>query len=377
VAWRWKDHIDRAFMDKFTVLGPDAAPAEAFTRGLPPMPEMAMVCGGCAAKVGQSSLQRALASLPPSVRGPEVLVGLEEGDDAAVIAHGNGVLVQSVDVFTAFTDDPWLVGRVAALNAVSDLEVQGCTPRWALAIVTIPRGEREDRVLASVLHGARTVLDASGIALLGGHSTVGETLAVGFSITGTAAELPPESLTPGQALVLTRPLGTGILWRADGLGRARGRWMQAAVASMLQGNAEASRIARAHGATALTDITGFGLAGHLGSVCRRLRVSASVDLAELPALPGAEVLLAQGIRSTFHPQNREVVKALAIDSDAAHHPRFELLFDPQTAGGVVAAVDRSAAEPLLEALRDAGLVPAVVGRVEPAREDGAPLHIRR
>ncbi|TNE86355.1 MAG: selenide, water dikinase SelD [Deltaproteobacteria bacterium] len=376
LAWRWKDHIDRAFMDKFTVLEPDGAPYAAFTKGLPPMPEMEMVCGGCAAKVGQSSLERALADMPASVRGPEVVVGLEEGDDAAVIAHGDGLLVQSVDVFTAFTDDPWLVGRVAALNAISDLEVKGAVPRWALAIVNIPRGEREDRVLADVLRGARAVLDPAGVALLGGHSTVGEVLSVGFSVTGTAADLPPETVEPGQHLVLSRPLGTGVLWRADGLGQARGPWMDVAVAGMLRGNGPASRLAREHGATALTDVTGFGLAGHLGSLCRRHDVSAELRMDAVPGLPGTEVLLARGVRSTFHDQNRELAKALSIDSEAARHPRFELLFDPQTAGGLVAAVPADRVDALLSALRDLGEQPADIGVVQAAREDGAPLAVR-
>lgn len=374
-AWWWKDRIDRAFMDRFQVLSQDA-PAPAFRQGMPPMLEMEMVCGGCAAKVGQSALQQALAALPPSVRGPEVVVGLEEGDDAAVITHGDGLLIQSVDVFTAFTDDPWLVGRVAALNALSDLEVKGATPRWALAVVNVPTDEAQAQVLTAVLRGAREALDPAGVALLGGHSTVGDVLSVGFSVTGTADALPRETLAPGQILVLSRPLGTGVLWRADGLGEARGRWMRAVVAGMLRGNGPASHIAREHGATAMTDITGFGLAGHLASLCRRHGVSANLEMDGVPALPGAQTLIGRGMRSTFHEDNREQIKALAITSDAAGHPRFELLFDPQTAGGLVAAVPADRAAGLLAALRATGEEPAVIGVIAEARGDGAPLHVR-
>lgn len=362
-AFAWKDRIDRVFMHKFQVLDEEGAPFSLFEDTLPPMPQMEMVCGGCAAKVGQSALERALSELGSGPRGPEILVGLEEGDDAAVIAHGDGLLVQSVDVFTAFTDDPWLVGRIAAVNAISDVQAKGAQPRWAMAVVTVPSGEQQERMLGAVMRGARMVLDAAGVALVGGHTTVGDTLSVGFSITGTAESLPTESMHIGQRLVLTRPLGTGILWRADGQGKAPGRAMETAIAGMLRGNGVAAGIVRGHGATAMTDITGFGLAGHLGSMCRRYGVGAHLQMDAIPALDAVAGLIAQGVRSTFHDQNRDAIKAMRIAPRAAAHPLFELLFDPQTAGGLVAAVSEEQLPALVQGLLDAGEHAAVIGTV--------------
>jgi selenide,water dikinase len=374
-AFTWKDRIDRVFMHKFQVLDADGRPFAPFEATLPPMPPMEMVCGGCAAKVGQSALERALADLPPGPRGDEVRSGVEEGEDAAVIEHGGALLVQSIDAFTAFTDDPWLVGRVAALNSISDVEVSGATPRWALALVNVPTSEQEDRVLGQVMRGARSALDDAGVALIGGHSTVGDVLSVGFSITGTTTALPDASMDDGQVLVLTRALGTGVMWRADALGQASGRAMQAVVDAMLRGNGRAARLAVEHGATAMTDVTGFGLAAHLALLCRRHGVSASVYLDALPAFPTVETLLALGVRSTFHDQNREAAKGLFLHQATAIHSRLELLFDPQTAGGLVVCLSGKRAETLVSALRREGEDAAVIGKVTPRRSDGAALGV--
>ncbi|MCO4747143.1 MAG: selenide, water dikinase SelD [Proteobacteria bacterium] len=376
-AFKWKDHIDRVFMHKFQVLDVEGRPFAPFEATLPPMPPMEMVCGGCAAKVGQTALERALADLGPGPRGDEIRIGVEEGEDAAVIAHGEEWLVQSIDAFTAFTDDPWLVGRVAALNSISDVEVSGAVPRWAMALVNVPSNDHEDRVLGQVMRGARAALDAAGVALVGGHSTVGEKLSVGFSITGTSTELDNASMHEGQVLVLTRALGTGVLWRADGLGQASGRAMTTVTDAMLRGNGEAARMAEAYGATAMTDITGFGLASHLAQLCRRHEVSATVFLDALPAFPTVETLLGLGVRSTFHEQNRDAAKALFLREDTRDHPLLELIFDPQTAGGLVASVPAERAEALIRALEILGEQAARIGQVTPVRSDGAALGVER
>src|SRR6185503_10992351 len=161
-------------------------------------------------------------------------------------------------------------------------------------------------------------------------------------------------VSPGERLILTKPLGTGVLFFADMRGRARGEWMEAAVASMLRSNAAAARVAREHRATACTDVSGFGLAGHLGEMLRASKCSAVVDLAALPLLPGAGELLARGHRSTFHPENAKARRALRVTAAAQRHPALDILFDPQTSGGLLFAVPVERVDAALAALRAAG-----------------------
>ncbi len=378
---RWKDWIDRRFMRRFQMLAPDGAPGPALAT-MPPMEgAMEPVCGGCAAKLSQDALARALGRLGASPAAPEVVLGLAEADDAAAFrTPGGELLVASVDSFRAFTDDPYLVGRVAAANAVSDLEAKGVAPRWALALVALPlaAGEREaEETLLQVLAGARAAFDPLGVRLVGGHTSRATELQVGFSVQGIAAsegELLRRHgrLEAGQALVLTRPLGTGVLLHADMAGRARGPWLTAALASMLTGNGTAAGVAREAGATASTDVTGFGLAGHLVAMLAGSGLAARLELASLPALPGALELLARGERSTFHDENARLRRALAIPAAAAGDPRLELLFDPQTAGGLLLALPAAAAPEAVSRLRAAGcLQAAVIGDITPGRADGA------
>jgi len=378
-AWVFglKDWIDRRFMRRFQVLAEDGALAPEFAR-MPIMGNPDMVCGGCAAKVGESTLTRALERLG-AASDPSVVLGLGVPDDAAAVATERGeVIVSSVDGFRAFTDDPYLVGRVAAVNAVSDLWAKGATPRWALASVEMPEADpaRAEEQLFQVMAGARAALDPEGITLVGGHTTTGAELHVGFAILGTApspdALLRKGGVSPGERLILTKPLGTGVLFYADMRGWARGEWMLAAEASMIRTNAAAGRVAREQRANACTDISGFGLAGHLGEMLRASKCAAVVDLNALPLLPGAGELLARGHRSTFHPENAKARRALRVTEAAQGHPALDILFDPQTSGGLLFAVPTERADAALAALRAAGdLRAAVIGEVTAPRADGA------
>lgn len=357
-----KDRIDRAFMKKFQVLGPAGEPLSDFSNGMPPMPEVEMVCGGCAAKVAETPLSRALARLPP-LEDEELVLGFDKADDAAALQRPSELVVQSVDVFPAFTDDPFIVGEIAAANSTSDLFATGVRPRVALAIVTLPEDLDPEETLFQVLSGIRAHLDAEGCTLMGGHTTLGEKLTAGLSVTGfTEGPLWRNgSAKVGDALVLSRGLGTGVLFHADMAGLARGDWISGALARMRRGNGPAARALDAP--NAVTDITGFGLAGHLGEMLRAEGLGACIELSRVPALPGAIELLARGERSTFHEQNRRVVKAMDVAREVADDLRLELLFDPQTAGGLLVAT--SDPEGTVTALHAAGeLDAAVVGVVE-------------
>ena len=359
-VWRLKDAIDRRFLRRFQVLGADGAP----TREFPAMPEdAAMQCGGCAAKVSSRGLAAALASLPAAPPDARVLLGLAAPDDAAALRTARGdVVLATVDGFRAFADDAWLVGRVAAVNAVSDIYAKGGTPRHALCWVTLPEGGSE-AVLGEVLAGVRAALDPLGVSLVGGHSTLGPELAVGLAVLGDLAEgaalLTKGGLAPGDALVLTKPLGTGIVLAADMRGLARGAWVQAAHATMLRANDRAAAVARRF-ARACTDVSGFGLAGHLGEMLDASGVGAELDAGALPALPGARALLARGVRSTYAALAAEAAPPL-LGGDALTHA---LLCDPQTSGGLLFAVPRARLDEALAALRDAGETGArAIGRV--------------
>ncbi len=258
-AWvlRWKDRIDRRFVERFRRTVSASEPAK-MAKGA--------VCGGCAAKVGHDSLRAALARLVPRAD-DEIVLGLETPDDVAVLKRPGELVVTTIDAFPAFSDDAWLVGRVAAANALSDIEAKGVAPRIALALVTVPRDRDESETLFQVLSGARATLDAAGVTLAGGHTTVGPELVVGFAVTGFApaegAILKKAGLRVGDQLILTRALGSGVLLHADMEGRADGRWIVGALSRMTRGNRAAGEIARGIGASASTDVTGFGLAGHL------------------------------------------------------------------------------------------------------------------
>jgi selenide, water dikinase len=379
-VWRLKDRIDRRFVRRFQVLAPDGAPAPAF----PPPGAMAgapMQCGGCAAKVEASVLARALGRLPPGPDDASVLVGLAEPDDAATLRLPRGdLLLATVDGFRAFTDDPWLVGRVAAVNAVSDVFAKGGQPRHALALVTVPEDDprRAEETLYQVLAGVRAALDPLGVALVGGHTTSGPELFVGLTVTG---ELPGETMPlaldgarPGDALVLTKPLGTGVVLAADGQGRAAGRWVAGALASMLRPNLDAARVARTAAAHAGTDVSGFGLTGHLATLLRASHVGACLHLDALPALDGARTLLAAGIRSTYHAQNARLRSTLTIAPSLAGDPAVDLLFDPQTSGGLLLALAPERAAEAVRALHEHGdQSAAVIGTVEARSASGGDL----
>jgi selenide, water dikinase len=371
-----KDWIDRRFVRRFQVLGPDDRITADFAAS--PMPAGEMLCGGCAAKVGESGLHRALERLGPASH-PAVILGLTQPDDAAAVeTDGGEIVAATIDGFRAFADDPYLVGRVAAVNAASDLWAKGVAPRFALAQVTVPETDpaRAEETLYQVMAGARAALDADGVALVGGHTTTGPELVVGFAIWGLAASADAliriGGLAPGDHLVLTKLLGTGVLLQADMRGLARGAWIEAAYASMLRGNGPAARTAAPLRPSAATDVTGFGLAGHLGSMLRASKVSAVLDLDRLPALPGALSLLGRGVRSTAHPENAKARRAMLVDDAAASRPALDLLFDPQTSGGLLLGIPAERRDALLQALHAAGDGAAVViGEVTGPRPDGA------
>jgi selenide,water dikinase len=372
--WRLKDWIDRAFMRKYSDL-PAMAEAQAPVAAgvadgvaLSELASIAMRCGGCGAKIGAAVLARVMARLAPITK-PEIVIGLDAPDDAAAVRPPPGrVMVHTVDFFRDFVGDPYVFGQIAANHSLGDVFAMGAEPQTALAIATVPTGieAKVEDALFQLMAGAVKVLDAAGCALVGGHSAEGAELALGFAVNGTAEEgalLRKAGLVPGQALVLTKPIGTGTLFAAAMRGRARGRWIDGAIASMLVSARDAALCLRRHGATAMTDVTGFGVIGHLAEMAKPAGVDIALVPAAVPLLDGALDCVRAGIFSSLQPQNLRLRRALA-DARAADDPRVALLFDPQTAGGLLAGVPADAAEAVVAELRALGYAEAaVIGRV--------------
>ena len=380
-VWTWKDRIDRRFIRDYSELpsmdgegvddGPAAAGASKAEAGgdsryvASSGPGSAMRCGGCGSKVGSELLFRSLARLGASGH-PQVPVGLDAPDDAAVVEVPAGqVAVQSVDFFRSFIDDPFLFGRITANHALGDIFAMGAEPVAAMAMVTLPLAaeEKMEEDLTQLMAGALEVLERDGVALAGGHTSEGSELAMGFSVTGTApAEdlLRKAGMRPGDRLVLTRPVGTGVILAAEMRGRAQSLWIDAALAAMQESHRAAARILGEHGATAATDVTGFGLAGHLLEMARASGVEVSVGLAGMPFLDGALELARLGIFSSLQDQNLRALDSVRAAPEVLGDPATQLLFDPQTAGGLLASAPAGRAEACVKALRAAGCPQAVV-----------------
>lgn len=389
-VWRWKDWVDRRFMARFSDLPamPDVGPGKA-DQGLPLSGEeaaqalsaVAMRCGGCGAKVGSNVLSRALAELRPVAR-DDVLVGLHAPDDAAVLSVPPGkAVVHTVDFFRAFVDDPYLFGRVAANHSLGDLFAMGAEAQSATAVATIPYGleSKTEDLVFQMMAGAVEVLNEAGCALVGGHTGEGRELALGFACNGL---IDPErilskgGMQPGDRLIVTKPIGTGTLFAAHARLAARGRWIDAALASMQVSNREAAACLRRHGVTACTDITGFGLLGHLVEMTRPSGVDASLELAAIPLLPGARETVAAGVLSSLQPANLRLRRALRDQERVATHPIYPLLFDPQTAGGLLASVPAAQAEACLAELHSLGYAEAaLVGEVTAQGEALEPIRV--
>ncbi|HEY9876905.1 MAG TPA: selenide, water dikinase SelD [Leptolyngbyaceae cyanobacterium] len=396
LARQWKDRIDRKFMRLFTDF-PEMAEGKgqkaksslpASTASAAPLP---IFCAGCGSKVGSQALERALrrvqAEFPLSLDWPhthEILLGLESPDDAAVVTVPPGkVMLHTVDYFRAMLDDPFIFAQICVNHCLSDLYAMGADPQSALALAVIPYATtaKQEETLYHLLSGVQKALGAAQTPLVGGHTTEGAELALGFSCNGLADPdklLRKGGMQPGDKIILTKALGTGTLFAADMRKQAKGRWIEAAVGQMLHSNRQAAEHFQMQGATACTDVTGFGLLGHLLEMVQASQVNAELDLSYLPILDGARETLAKGIASSLQPQNERASSAIQ-DADAySERLDYPLLFDPQTAGGLLASVPAAQADACLTALQEAGYINSVLlGEVTPLENRVQPIKIKK
>lgn len=322
---------------------------------------------GCASKIGQKDLHQVLNMLP-RVHDPRLIVGMATADDAGVFQlNENTIIVQTVDVFTPGVNDPYTFGRIAACNSLSDVYAMGGRPVTALSIIGFPIYSLPHEAMAEIIKGGMDVLSEAGTVLLGGHSINDEEVKFGFAVTGIVERknlMTNAGARPGDVIVLTKPLGTGIVSLADQIGRAAPESLAALAASMSTLNRTAAEIMVEYGAHACTDVTGFGLMGHLAQVVRESRVTARIETSALPLLPLVENYAKDGIFSGANERNAEYTESVSeIQPDIPEHMKA-VLFDAQTSGGLLIFFPREAAEPALAAMKQQGLQAAsIIGEV--------------
>ena len=317
-VWQWKDGIDRRFMDKFNKLPEMSGDARRPVAKLPAalataevqqqLGDQDMRCGGCGAKVGAATLTSILEGLDVVER-PDVVAGLNSPDDAAITtAPPERQVIQTIDAFRAMVDDPFVFGQIAANHCLGDVYAMAAEPQTAMAVATLPAGlpEKTAALLGDLMAGATSVLNKANCALVGGHTGEGAELSLGFAITGLA---DPDKVTrksglqAGDTLILTKPLGTGTIFAAEMRAKAKGRWVQGAIAMALQSNRDAAGVLQDFDVHACTDVTGFGLIGHLSEMLAVADVAAWLDPDKVAALDGALECISAGFVSTLQDEN--------------------------------------------------------------------------
>ena len=421
--WKLKDRIDREWMAQYTTNLPDKetmmaemekkaklaalksganganaggnagddVPLVARNMGqatIDMLSKAKMRCGGCGSKVGAQVLTRVLKTVKDRmVQRPEVMSG--PGDDAAVVRPPpqGEYMVHTLDYFRSFIGDPYIFGKIAAVHALSDVHAMNAEPVTALALCVIPYGPEShvEDALTHMLAGAMDILAEENCALVGGHTSEGADMALGLSVNGAAhpdrifPKGPPE---PGHVIVITKGLGTGTLLAADMRGKAKGTWIAQAIKSMTQSNAPAASILAEHACVACSDVTGFGLMGHLVEMLEydnsekdTVASAVRLHLDAIPTLPGATDCIEAGVFSSLAPQNSRSARAVDNVEFGKGKSQYPLCYDPQTSGGLLAAVPRMEADELVAKLRAAGFPQsAVIGEVvERAQDEFAPL----
>ncbi len=308
-CWKLKNHIDVKFIRKYQNYDP--MPMKPSDGDDPPP----MKCLGCGGKIGSQLLSQVLAELDVP-QNDDVKIGLQHPDDAAIVRTYNDEVTVTTDFFAAPFDDPYLVGRIATLNSASDCFVIGAQPTAALAIVQLPQGhpKAQLQIMRELMAGGVQELNKMGAAIVGGHSIEGPRTMIGFTVLGRQLSEPKTKgmLAVGDQLVLTKPLGTGILLAA---------WMQSQmpagcygplINTMLMSNEIALKLIQNFPITGMTDVTGFGFAGHLAEMLMASRVSASIDVSSIPLLDRCQRLIESGIESTLAPDNQTVASKVSI-----------------------------------------------------------------
>ncbi|MBF2014211.1 MAG: selenide, water dikinase SelD [Rivularia sp. T60_A2020_040] len=371
LLWLWKDYIDRQFMKRFSNL-PEIAKNSLTPNSSLLTPNSYLPCSGCGSKVGGNVLERVLQQIQESQiqEQEDIIIGLRDADDAAVVKVPTGkVMVQTIDYFTSLINDSYIFGQIAVNHCLSDIFAMGAIPQTALALATIPYGTSStiEETLFQLLSGAVKQLNQAGVSLIGGHTIQGNQLAFGLSCNGLAEEnqlLRKSGMEEEQVLILTKAVGTGTLFAAQMRREVKGVWIDKAIKSMLLSNQAASGCFLEYGATACTDITGFGLIGHLLEMVKASQIGVTLKFDDIPILDGAKETVEKGIFSSLYPENLKAASYITNSQEFTSHRNYPLLFDPQTSGGLLAAVSREQADGCLRKLKELGYEQArIIGKV--------------
>ena len=291
-----------------------------------------------------------------------MLVGTETSDDAGVYRlRPDLAIVNTVDFFTPIVDDPYIFGQISATNSLSDVYAMGGEPKTCMNIVCFPKGKMDIEILGEILKGGAEKVKESGAVVIGGHSIIDEEIKFGMAVTGVIHPdkiLRNVGVQEGDALILTKPLGTGIITTALKKGKASEESVNEAVKSMITLNAAASQVARKHPIHACSDVTGFGILGHCLEMAKGSGVTLVIESAKMPLLRGAPRLAEKGYITGGCKRNREyLADKMAIDK-SIREGLVEVALDPQTSGGLLLAVSKRFAPKLLDDLHAAGIVQA-------------------
>ena len=318
---------------------------------------------GCASKIDQGFLKRVLRNLP-DFDDPRILVGIPAGDDAGVYDIGDGqALVQTVDVFTPSVDDPYTFGQIAAANSLSDIYAMGGVALTALSVIGFPARTLPDSVFQEILKGGCDVMKKARVSVIGGHSINDPEIKAGFAVTGIIKKdkiITNAAVKPGDRLILTKPIGTGIIAFASQLGRANPQMMRQAAKSMTELNKKASELMIKFKAHACTDVTGFGLLGHLTEMASRSKVDIELVWDDIPLLPGAAELAGESVLPGAIERNKESCADRVTITGALSKELADICYDAQTSGGLLIAIDPKDASGLLKSLHKAGITSAAV-----------------
>lgn len=328
---------------------------------------------GCASKINQNDLKIVLNGLP-EISDPRVLVSADTCDDAGVFKiNEEYALVQSVDVFAPSVDDPYTFGQIAAANSLSDIYAMGGKPLTALSIIGFPIETMSHKVMNQMLMGGIVKMKEAGVVVIGGHSIKDNEVKFGFAVTG---EINPKELItndrakPGDVLVLTKPLGTGIIGFASQIGRASKSALKAISQSMAELNKISSEVMRKMRVTTATDVTGFGLLGHLSEMAVQSGITAEIYAGKVPVFDGVLECVQQGIISGAVDRNKEFATQYVKAGKGVSKEMTEVLYDPQTSGGLLISIREDKSEKLIALLKKRGVAHAVaIGKVV-AKSDG-------
>lgn len=308
-----------------------------------------------------------LSGLPKQPGNENVLVGFDKADDAGVYRLRDDLaMVQTVDFFTPIVDDPYDYGRIAALNSINDVWAMAGTPLTALAITCFPKKGVDPTILSEIMRGGLETLNQYGVTLIGGHSVDNQQIMFGYAVTGV---IHPDKIAsnagarPGDVIILTKPIGTGVISTGIKFGKASSEVMAGSVETMLTPGRYAAEAMREFGVKAATDVTGFALLGHAWEMACASEVTIQIDSASVPLLPGALELAGAGMLTSGDKSNRDYVGGTVSIDEKVNNDLVKLLYDPQTAGGMLIAIEASKAGDLLDRLKEHYPHARTIGRV--------------